>query len=103
MRKLHDDRSHIDLLVGYQQLCEDPARVVRRILREACGREPDLAADFPRLRCSDEEYRRGAPLRSKNEVDRLDDVAPGPIELAPFSADEIARLEARCAAIQDRF
>jgi hypothetical protein len=103
MRKLHDDGKHIDLLVGYQQLCEDPASVVRRILREACGREPDLAVDFPRLSCSDDEYRRGASLLSKNEVDRLEVVAAGPIELPPFSAGEIARLEARCAAIQDRF
>ena len=103
MRKLWDDRAHIDLLVGYRQLCLNPAGVVQRILREACGREPTCAANLPRLRCFDDEYRRGAPLRSKNEVDRLDPIAPEPIELPPFSADEIARIDAQCAAIQDRF
>jgi hypothetical protein len=103
MRKLWEDRTHIDLLVGYRQLCLNPASVVQRILREACGREPTCAADLPRLRCFDDEYRRGAPFRSKNEVDRLDLIAPEPIELRPFSAGEIAWIAARCAAVQDCF
>lgn len=103
MRKLWDDRAHVDLLVGYRQLCVNPAGVVQRILREACGREPTRDDGFPRLDCFDDEYRRGAPLRSKNEVDRLDFIAPEPIELPPFSADEVARIEARCAVVQDRF
>jgi Sulfotransferase family len=101
--KLWDDRAHIDMLVGYRQLCLNPKSVVQHILREACGRESTCAANFPRLRCYDDEYRRGAPMRSKNEVDRLDSSAPEPIEMPPFAADEIARIEARCAAIEDRF
>jgi hypothetical protein len=103
MRKLWDDRAHIDLLVGYHHLCANPADVVRRILRGACGIEPDVAADFPRLCCFDDEYRRGAPLRSKNELDRLAPIAPEPIELLPFSADEVARIAARCAPIEGHF
>ncbi len=103
MRKLWDDRAHVDLVVGYRQLCLDPAGVLQHILREVCAREPTCAADLPRLRCYDDECLRGAPLRSKNEVDRLAPIAPEPIELPPFSADEIARIEAWCTAIQDRF
>jgi hypothetical protein len=103
MQKLWEDRAHVDLLVGYHHLCVDPAGVVRRILREACGREPCMAGRFPILRCSDDEYLRGAPLRSKNEVDRLDLIAPEPIELPPLSAGEIARIMAQCHAIQDCF
>jgi Sulfotransferase family len=103
MRKLWDDQAHIDLLVGYHQLCLNPASVVQRILREACGREPTCADSFPCLDCFDDEYRRGAPLRSKNEVHCLDSIGPEPIEVPPFSADEVARIEARCAALQDRF
>jgi hypothetical protein len=101
--KLWEDRTHVDLVIGYQQLCKNPAGVVERILREACGRQQDCALDFPRLCCSDDEYRRGAPLRSKNEVERLDSIAPEPIELAAFSAEAIARITARCQAIQDQF
>jgi hypothetical protein len=103
MRKLWNDRAHIDLLVGYRQLCLNPAGVVQRILRDGCGRESTCADNLPCLRCFDDEYRRGAPLRSKNELDSLDPVAPEVIEMPPFSADEIARIEARCAAIEDRF
>ena len=103
MRKLWDDRAYVDLFVGYRQLCLNPAGTVQRILREACDAEPTCAADFPSLRCFDDEYRRGAPLRSMNEVDRLDPIGPEPIELPPFSAGEIARIEAQCAATQDQF
>jgi hypothetical protein len=103
MGKLWEDRAHTDLVLGYQQLCKNPAGVVERILREACGRQPNCDLEFPRLRCFDDEYRRGAPLRSKNEVERLDSIAPELIELAAFSADEIARIAARCQAIQDQF
>jgi Sulfotransferase family len=103
MEKIWDDRAHIDLLVGYHQLCLNPAGVVQRILRGACGRESACAADFPRLRCFDDEVRHGAPFRSKNEINRLDPIAPEAIEMPAFSGDEIARIEARCAAIQNRF
>jgi hypothetical protein len=103
MGKIWDDRAHINLLVGYHQLCLDPAGVVQRILRESCVIETDCAANLPSLRCFDDEYRRGAPLRSKNEVDHLGPIAHEPIELPPFSADEIAQIAARCAAIQNRF
>jgi hypothetical protein len=103
MRKLWDDRAHIDLLVGYRELCLNPAAVVQRILREACGSEPTCIDGIPRLDCFDDEYRSGASLRSKNEVNRLDSIELEPIELPPFSAHEVARIEARCAATQDRF
>jgi hypothetical protein len=103
MDKVWEDRAYVDLLVGYHQLCGNPAAIVRHILREACGREPELTAGFPRLRCFDDEYRCGAPLRSKNELDRLDLIAPEPIELPPFSVAEIAQIRARCQVIQDRF
>jgi hypothetical protein len=103
MGKLWEDRRHTDLVLGYQQLCRNPAGVVERILREACGRQLDSNLRFPRLRCFDDEYLRGAPLRSKNEIDRLDSIAAEPIELTAFSADEIARIAARCQVIQDRF
>jgi Sulfotransferase family len=103
MGKIWDDRAHIDLLVGYHQLCLNPAGVVQRILREACGRESACAADFPVLRCFDDEFSRGAPFRSKNEVNRLDPIATEAIEMPAFSGDEIARVKARCAAIQNRF
>ena len=103
MGKVWDDRAHIDLLVGYRQLCLNPAGVVLRILREACGREPTCTDSFPRLDCFDDEYLRGAPLRSKNEINQLESIAPEPIEVLPFSADEVTRIEARCAALQDHF
>jgi Sulfotransferase family len=103
MRKLWDDRGHIDLLVGYRQLCLNPDAVVHRIIREACGRESTCAGELPRLRCFDDEYRSGASFRSKNEVDRLSPIAPEPIELPPLSADEIGRIVARCAAVENCF
>jgi hypothetical protein len=37
------------------------------------------------------------------EVECLDLIAPVPIEAPPFSTDEVARIEARCAAIEGRF
>ena len=75
MGRLWDDRTHIDLLVGYRELCMNPSVVIRRILREACGEEVARAEDSPRLDCFDDEYRLGAPLRSKNEISRLDSIA----------------------------
>lgn len=103
MDKLWEDRCHVDLFVGYRQLCADPAGIMRRILGATCGSGPPCTVNVPQLRCYDDEYRRGAPLRSKNELDRLEPTATESIELPPFSAGEIARIEARCAEVQDRF
>jgi hypothetical protein len=101
-RKVWEDRAHIDMIVGYRQLCREPRDVVTRILREAIGRPPSPAPELPRLACFDDEYRRGAPLRSKNELDRLDRIAPGPVELPALTEAEIARIRGRCAAIEDQ-
>ena len=103
MRKLWDDRAHIDLLVGYRQLCLNPTEVVQRILQEACGREAGCTDNLPCLRCFDDEYRRGAPLHSKNEINRLDSIAREQIELPLFSTDEVVRIEAQCSSMQDHF
>jgi hypothetical protein len=103
MQKLWDDRSHVDLFVGYRQLCTEPAGVLRRILDAACGAERTRHIDVPALRCYDDEFRRGAALRSKNEVPRLEPAESEPIELPPFSADEIAYIQARCGEIESRF
>jgi hypothetical protein len=103
MAKLWEDRAHINLLVEYERLCRNPAGVVGRILREACGKDLSCADRFPRLCCFDDEYRRGAPLRSRNERTRLDSIAPEPIELPPLAADQIIRITAQCQEVQDRF
>jgi len=103
MRKLWEDRSHVDLLVGYRQLCRNPEAFVQRILHEACGQGPDCLGRIPRLRCFDDEYRRGAPLRSMNEVPSLDPDASEPVERPPLTEDEIARINRRCVAVEERF
>ena len=104
MCKLRDDRAHDRLGCRLSPTLPGPGRRGATHSSRGVRERANLAADLPRLRCSDDEYLRGAPFRSKNEVDRLEvRSAPGPIELPPFSADEIARIEARCAAIQDRF
>src|SRR5262249_48262782 len=103
MRKLWEDRSHFNLVVGYRQLCRNPEAFVQRILREACGQGPDCLGTIPRLHCFDDEYRRGAPLRSKNEVPSLDRATPEPVDRAPVSEGEIARITRRCGEVEDRF
>jgi hypothetical protein len=103
MQKLWEDRSYIDLLVGYRQLCRHPEAIVQRILREACGQGPHGLLRIPRLRCLDDEYRRGAPFHSMNEVPRLDPDTPQPVERPPLSDDEIARITRRCGAVEDGF
>ena len=76
---------------------------MRRILLAAGGEEAANMVNVPRLLCYNDEYRRGAPLRSKNEVARLEAAASEPIELPPFLPEEIARCQARCAEIESRF
>jgi hypothetical protein len=103
MRKLWDDRAHIDVCVGYRQLCLDPSGVIQRILREACGAEIEYPTDPVVLRCYDDEFRRGGPLRSRNEAPSLQSDGPAPIELPPFSNFDIVRIRAACAEIESRF
>lgn len=103
MAKLWEDRSLVDLFVDYHRLCQDPARVLRHILRSVCGEEKAVDIDAPALRCYDDEFECGAALRSRNEVASLAPAEPMRIELRPFSAAEIARIQTRCVEIESRF
>ena len=103
MNRIWDDRAHIDLFVGYQQLCRDPAGVLRRILSMVASEEAAWNINVPALHSCDDEYRCGARLRSMNEFSDLRHTAPERIELPPLSREEIARIDARCAEIENRF
>ncbi|MEO8493753.1 MAG: sulfotransferase [Planctomycetota bacterium] len=103
MGKLWADRAHVDLFVGYPELCREPVKTVRRILGAACGEDVAGNVEVPPLVCYDDEYRRGAPLRSKNEEARLQPTANEVIELPPFTDDEIARCQEPCREIESRF
>ncbi len=102
MGKLWEDRSYVDLLVSYRQLCCQPVATVRKVLA-ACGEGAADPVGVPHLCCYDDEYRRGAALRSKNELPRLDPTANEPIELPPFTRDETDRCRAECGEIESRF
>ena len=67
------------------------------------GKNQPVPLIFPICIASTTSIAVGLHCASKNEVNRLDSIAPEPIELPPFSADEVARIDARCAAIQNRF
>lgn len=103
MQRLWEDRSLVDMFVGYDELCTDPARVLRRILGAVCGEQAAWNVDVPALRCYDDEFRRGAALRSKNELPRLEPIQSEPMELPRFSAAEIASVQAHCSEIETRF
>jgi len=72
MRKLSEDRAHVDMFVGYRELCRDPASVIRRILFAVCGEETAWNINVPALQCYDAEFQTGAGLRSRNEAEGLD-------------------------------
>lgn len=96
MDKLWRDRSYVDLFVGYRQLCSDPRAVLKRLLAGTGGMElPDSIA-LPPLRCYDDEYRHGAPFRSRNEVPVLAPTGPDSIEMQPLPAEAVARVQAHC-------
>lgn len=104
LRKVWSDRHCVDLFVSYQELCNNPSRVLHQILRGVSPKHAECDTDAPLLRCRDDEYRVGAALRSLNEVSQLD-CTPTPtlIELPAFSNNHVASIQSRCAEIEGRF
>jgi hypothetical protein len=103
--QLARDRAHLDVLVGYDELCRDPAAALGRIARDL-GVELDATA-VPDLRSADDEHERGARLLSKNRVFRQTGAfelpTEEPIELAPLRPQEVDRVRATCASTASRF
>jgi hypothetical protein len=102
MQKLWEDRSHVDLFIGYRQLCADPAGALRLILNRLCGAAATDPIDVPPLRCYDDEFRGGSALRSKNEAPHLAPAASEKIELPPLTANQVAHIQTRCGELQNR-
>ena len=80
--KLWADRTDVDLLVPYHELCADPDAFVARIGELARG-EP-VTGDFPQLEALDDEYERGGPLESANRVFKR----TGSLDLAGAERDD---------------
>ena len=84
-------------MIPYQALCEEPERFVAEVVGLSTGSAPDAMGTIPALRCFDEEYKVGSCLRSKNKF-QTGSLLPtdGNIELAPFTAEQVATIEDTC-------
>ena len=80
--KLWVDRSDVDLLVPYHELCADPGGFVARIGELAIG-DP-VTGEFPELEPLDDEHERGGPLESANRVFKR----TGSLDLAGAERDQ---------------
>ena len=100
-QKLWHDRAYIDMVVSYQQLCEQAQKLVELILSRALKRPILLPAAFPVLKCFNEEYQHGAALRSKNSYyrptgNRFDIPSKENIELLPLTEQEVVKIREIC-------
>lgn len=94
------DRGCADLVIGYQDLCLNPVPLVETVLARTLHREIRLSIEFPPLNCFDDEYTRGAGLRSKNryfkETGDLSTPGRDEAELPPLRQDEIRTIDTIC-------
>lgn len=100
-RRIALDRSALDAVYAYHDLCASPGPVVAELLERCTGR-PATTPDIEPLRCFDDEVERGSRLRSKNRYfrERGDLATPDrePAEFAPFDAATIETIRKACAA-----
>jgi len=67
-QKLLDDRAELDFLVPYHELCSAPNYWVDKILSKALNQDlRDVPCESGLLTCLDDEYLRGAELKSNND------------------------------------
>ncbi|MBD3307299.1 sulfotransferase [candidate division KSB3 bacterium] len=94
--KLWQDRQCVDLVINYQQLCTAPGNVIRQITTQVLPATIEEDVNFPPLVCFDDEYLKGARLRSKNrdfkQTGRLNLFREEMIELPPLSRQEIEKI-----------
>jgi hypothetical protein len=96
-QKLDADRSYVDEVVAYHDLCRDPTAIVTRIL----GRP--LAEALPPTRCFDDEFLRGSELRSKNRYFWKPVPADEPIEMVALDTRTVAAIRRVCGGTEARF
>lgn len=102
MSKLWEDRSSADMFIDYRRLCEQPGTVMQQILRAAGCQDECFGFNIQALRCYDDEFCRGAAMRSRNELVDLQPCGLEPIELRAFTAHQIDQIVSRCAEIESR-
>lgn len=103
-QKLAADRACLDEVISYHELCRAPSEVVERVLGQL-GRGP--IAPLAPVRCFDDEFRRGARLRSKNreylETNSLEVPDGERIEIEALDAAACEAVEAACAPTRSLF
>jgi hypothetical protein len=102
---LWENRSLVDMVVWYDQLCEEPVLHARRALTMAAGRDiPAWNADP--ISCFDGEFQRGSVLRSKNlcykERGNLSCPEDEGSEVGPLNAEQVEKIESVCGELSDR-
>jgi hypothetical protein len=96
-RKLHNDRSYVDEVVAYHDLCREPTPIVERVLRRT------LPEPLPPTRCFDDEFERGSEIRSKNRYFLKAVPEDEPIEMDALGAVEVAAIRRVCAETEACF
>jgi hypothetical protein len=95
-------REHIDLIVSYEQLCQSPQQVIERVLSRVLARTISLNVLFPKLRNLNQEYQRGANVRSNNRHYKEKGTFHVPknkqIGVLPLSDEEVLQIGEICHA-----
>lgn len=99
-RQLLRDRTAIDRVISYRQLCEDPSEVLRDLHMRLHGTKMPTK-DIAPLECLDHEHTTGAGLRSKNryfkELGTLAIPSDEPIEFPAWTDDQADGVRTICA------
>ena len=67
-QKLLLDRSLLNCIVTYHDICAHPLKVVEKILSMVEGKQVRLSVQYPVIKCFDDEYKVGARLLSKKRA-----------------------------------
>ncbi|MCK4793742.1 MAG: sulfotransferase [Desulfobacteraceae bacterium] len=101
--KLWNDRTFLDLIVRYHELCETPVVNLRRLFEKIDATMLPLTNVQASIRCFDEEYEVGSRLRSKNryyrELGSLETPDKEVIELPPFPEVDVERIKETCRSV----
>jgi len=100
-QKMWDDRTCLDMVITYDELCSSPADVVASVLSKAGAHPLDVALNHDALPSCDEEYVYGGRLLPRRQEwaatnDLVLSQSDEP-ELAPFTADQIRAIEHTCS------
>ena len=99
-KKLNDDKELINLQLTYNDLCSRPEYYIKKIISDVLHREVTLKASIPSLSCLDDEYTRGARVRSKNQdyskTREFSLSTDEPVEIKPFTEEQIAKIKSIC-------